>query len=398
MAQKKYLPKSLVIWDVDNTLTDSAKFWGVATGSAVDKLIKTFDLDRDDVRDAILRAPAQYRFSDFGSLIHWLDDQDILPKGKTPAEDHDIKMTQWAIRQAWYHRQKELIHFYPNTTATLRAIRAHGTAMAIYTDTEASSLIRRMWFLGRNAAQDGSLSSEFEIFKLFDHFYSQPSIEDDAAILREIDPDFILALKNRLTIFRPDPVTGLNRAKPSGDNMGQILADYNTEPKFALMMGDSDKDGGSARLGGVDFAWLKFGATLDRLTIKTAQTMASPSFKYGLKAIRTAMKDQNITPTVTLQRDVSEVMRKFDFIAGRGFNPCNEQSGPHCPHTGVCPADQMADATIHRLRSVFHSQERQVPTGPATHFPPAPPVSEQSNLCDKVGQQKRGLPPAHSPV
>ena len=398
MAQKNYSPKSLVIWDVDNTLTDSAKFWGIATGSAVATLIKTFDLNKDDVRDAVLRAPAQYRFSDFGSLVHWLDDQGALPRGKTPTEDHDIKMTLWAIRQSWYHRQKELIHFYPNTTSTLRAIRAHGTSMAVYTDTEASSLIRRMWFLGRNAAQDGSLSSEFEIFKLFDHFYSQPSIEDDAAILRQIDPDFILALKNRLTIFRPDPVTGLNRGKPSGDNMGQILADFDTVPKYALMMGDSDKDGGSARLGGVDFAWLKYGATLDRVTVKTAQTMASPSFKYGLKAIRAAMKDQNITPTVTLQRDLSEILKKFDFIAGRGFNPCNERSGQCCPHTDACPADQKAAATIHRLRSAFHSQERLAPTGPASHFPPAPPVSGQSAPCGKADQQKRDLPPGHGPV
>ena len=376
MAQKKYLPKSLLIWDVDNTLTDSAGFWGAASGAAVKSLIDNFALKPNAVREAVLRAPAQYRFSDFGSLITWLDRENVLPKGKTPAETHDIQTTLWAIRQNWYKAQKEMTVFYPQTASTLRTIRAHGTAMAVYTDTEASSLIRRMWFLARNAARDGSLSHEFEIFRLFDHFYSQPSIESDAAILRDIDPDFTLALKNRLTLFRPDPVTGRNRGKPSGENIGQILADYNTDPQFALMLGDSDKDGGSARLGGVDFAWLKFGAKLDRVTVKTAQTMASPSFKYGLSAIRQAMRDQNITPAVTLQRDISEILKKFDFIAGRGFNPCSERSGPHCPHTGVCPADQKAAATIHRLRSAFHSREHLAPTGPATHFEPAPPMPE----------------------
>lgn len=377
MARKKLAPKSLTIWDVDNTLTDSAGFWGVATGKAVQALIRHFDLDPDQMRAAILRAPAQYRFSDFGSLVPWLDEQNILPRGRDAAESHDIQMTLWAIRQQWYKDQKELTVFYPKTVSTLRAIKAHGTAMTVYTDTEASSLIRRMWFLTKNAVQDGSMQHPSELFRIFDHFYAQPSIEDDTAILRDIDTDFVLALKSRLTLFRPDPVTGYSRGKPTADNIRQILADYDTAPQNAVMIGDSDKDGGSAMHGQVDFAWLKFGATLDRKTIKTAQTMASPSFKYGLAAIRQAMREQKIVPTVTIQRDLSEMLQKFDFIAGRGFNPCNAQYGSHCPHKDVCPKDQKAAATIHRLRNAFHSQERLSPTGPATHFATGLPALER---------------------
>lgn len=394
----KYKPKSLILWDLDNTLTDSARFWGVATGAAVENTIKAFRLDRDIVRDAILRAPSQYRFSDFGSLIHWLGDEKIIPEPSSPAEAYNTKATQWSIRQAWYRKQKEMTVFYPGTVSTLRTIHAHGTKMVIYTDTEASSLIRRMWFLAHNGVKDGSLSDETDIFKLFDHFYSQPSIEDDFEILKDVDTHFIHALKQKLSIFTPDPITGAERRKPSAAHVTRILQDYDTAPKHALMVGDSNKDGGSAKAGGIDFAWVKFGAKLDRETVRTARTMASPSFKYGLKAIQDALRLEDIKPAATLHRNIAEILKKFDFIPQSPFIPHDAESAPGYPRTGATPDNQNAAPTVHRLGPLFHSQARQSPTGPATHFPPALPKPGQSGPAGMAGPEKPDLPPGPKPV
>ena len=73
------IEKDLVIFDLDNTLTDTLKFWGTATCEAVELMIEQFDLDRAIIIAAIQRAPAQYRFADFGALIEWLDAEKILP-------------------------------------------------------------------------------------------------------------------------------------------------------------------------------------------------------------------------------------------------------------------------------------------------------------------------------
>ncbi|MBI2233930.1 MAG: hypothetical protein HYU57_02845 [Micavibrio aeruginosavorus] len=43
---RKLSPKALVVWDLDNTLTDSATFWGVATEMAVQMTIDAFGLDQ----------------------------------------------------------------------------------------------------------------------------------------------------------------------------------------------------------------------------------------------------------------------------------------------------------------------------------------------------------------
>ena len=394
----KYRPKSLILWDLDNTLTDSARFWGIATGAAVNATIKSFGLERGLVRDAILRAPSQYRFSDFGSLIRWLDEEKVLPEPATPAEAYYSKATQWGIRHMWYRKQKEMTVFYPGSVSTLRTIHAHGTKMVIYTDTEASSLVRRLWLLAQNGVKDGALSDEMEIFRLFDHFYSQPSIEDDFDILKDVDTHFIHALKQKLSIFTPDPVTGLERRKPSAAHVARILEDYAVAPKYALMIGDSNKDGGSAKAGGIDFAWVKFGAKLDRETVRTAKTMASPNFKYGLKAIQDALRSEGIRPTVTLQKNLAEILRKFDFIPGAGFNPCDAESAQDCPRTGANPDNQNSAPTVHRLGPLFHSQARQSPTGPATHFPSVPKAPGQSNPSGRAGPEKPDSIPGPQPA
>lgn len=395
---QKLPPKSLVIWDLDNTLTDSAGFWAVATAQSIAMLRENFDLCDETLKKAAQRGPAQYRFSDFGRMIEWMHQEKILPQPTSGEDDYRLTITRRAIAQAWYKKQAEMSVFYPHSVSTLRTISAHGTRMAIYTDTDVPSMIRRLWLMAKNATKTGELSNPIELFHLFDHFYAQPACEDDSAVLRDVDTSFILRMKHNTSILTPDPVTGEERRKPSGEHIAQILHDFKVAPRNALMMGDSDKDGGSAKLGGIDFAWLKYGATLDINTVNKSRCMISKGYKWGLAGIREGFNEQGITPTITLRKALPELLKKVDFIGGAKFSPCNEQTAPACPHRVACPDTQTATPTVHRLGSSFQSQSRLSPTGPASHFSPAPPAPAQQDPSCMAGPEKPNSPAGPKPA
>lgn len=370
-------PKSLFVWDLDNTLTDTATFWGVATGMAVDMTVNIFNLNHDTVRDAILRAPSQYRFCDFRGLLRWLGNENILPKPHNDAESHDIRVTHWAIRNMWFKKQKEMTRFYPGGLETLQTISAQGAKHALYTDTEASSLIRRFWLLAFNAKRDGLVNDEMDVLKLFDQFYAQPSIEDDFEILKDVDTEFVLALKSRLSIFKPHPITGKELRKPSAAHMNRIRNDFQTAPKNTLMLGDSNKDGGSARRGKVDFCWLHFGAVLQPDIVELAKKLSDPDFKFGIESITDALARDKVTPAAILYKNHGELLDLVTIKPGNPFMPelDSAKDEPTYPHRGANQSSQRASQTIHRLGPLFHSPAQLSHVGPATHFSPPTPRS-----------------------
>jgi FMN phosphatase YigB (HAD superfamily) len=391
-------PKSLVIWDLDNTLTDSAGFWAIATARSVAMLRENFSVSDETLREAGERAPAQYRFSDFGRMIEWMHQELYLPQPKDAEDAYRMAITRQAIAQDWYKIQENLSVFYPDAVPTLRAIHAHGTKMTIYSDTDGPSMIRRLWLMSKNATKTGEFSRPHDLFTLFDHFYAQPACEDDSAVLRDIDLSFVLAMKRRMSIMTPDPQTGAERRKPSGEHIAQILHDFKTAPQNAMMMGDSYKDGGSAKMGGIDFVWLKFGAKIDLREVKKSKWMVSKGFKYGIAEMKKAFVEQEIPVNITLHRALPELLKKVDFIGGAKFSPCNAKTAPACHHKDACPDTQTANPTILRLAPLFHSQAQQSPMGPATHLPPTPPAQAPQDSCGKAGPEKPNSPPGPQPV
>ncbi|MCM2343164.1 MAG: HAD hydrolase-like protein [Alphaproteobacteria bacterium] len=372
--------KELVIFDLDNTLTNSLKCWGEATLAAVRLMVDEFGLDEEKTIEAIRRAPSQYRFSDFGSLTEWLDREGVLPRPQDPYDQYRKDITKHYLRQIWFQRQKEMTFFYDGTVTALTAIKAQGTATAIYTDTEASSLIRRTWLLARNARKQGQISDEHDLLDLFDHYYCQPSIEQDFDILKDVDLPFVHRMKRNMTLWQ-DLVY-----KPSIDHGLIILKDFGVPAKRALMVGDTAKDGGSARPLAMDFAWCRFGAEIDPVTVATAQKIASPKFQYGLASI-VACFNQHSDPTHTLACDIGELMTHFKFIKGPAFSlqAHNGRSSPAYRHSDADPATDTRVAK--RMAHDFHAQQRLPPLGPPTHLEPSAPVSHSIDPAGKAGPE-----------
>jgi phosphoglycolate phosphatase-like HAD superfamily hydrolase len=384
MVQKT--AKKLVIFDLDNTLTDTLTFWGRATAASLQVLADELKLDDATLRAAVLKAPAQYRFCDFGALVEWLDAEGHLPKAATTEEEYERHALKWCVRQMWFQKQKDMSVFYDGALETLRQIKADGGAIAIYSDTEASALIRRFWLMAYNAG-GRDLEKAHEILNLVDHFYCMPSIEDDQGILGDVDVDFVHDLKARLTLWS-DKIW-----KPAPGHTGTILKDFGASPQETLFVGDTDKDGGSARPIDVDFAWYKPGADTAPETIRTAQRLASPLYKYGLQAIIDAFTPLN-EPTVTLDRSLEQLFNSYSFEPGRAFIPapdCNAQTTHPYPHS--CADQVCRNLGVVRLSHFFRSQARLPPLGPATHLPPAPAMQAGAGPCGTADPEKTAPPP-----
>lgn len=368
--------KHLVVWDLDNTLTDTIKTWAQSTSRAMARTSALYGLNPAHVQQAFRKTPSQFRFYDYTGALQWMGAQNMLPKATNPVEETQLKATQWAIRDRWMKEQKELTTFYPEAVETLRGVRNSGAQQVIYSDTEATSLILRLWFLAQNAQKSGQIADFMEIPALFDHFYCQPSIESDNRLLSQIDPAFVQAIKRNMTLWGPHPVTGKRLAKPSPKHLQQILKDFSCPTNRAVMVGDSDKDGATARPLKVAFAWHKRGCIVDRYTAESASKMSDPGYVYGTRAIEKAMKRQDVRPSITLARSLTTLFSAFNFKAGHGFSHNIEQSETGSDHTPAHPkyVHLTPIAPVHRLAPYFQSQGLLSPLGPATHPQPASPA------------------------
>lgn len=355
--------KTLAVFDLDNTLTDTLTFWATAITPVAHVLSTHFGMDEKHMVDTILSAPGQYRFSDIGRLITWLDARGELPRAHNPAEQHDIDVTKWVLTQNWYATQKKMSHFYPGALDTLRALKDGGTDVALYTDTEASSMIRRLWLMAHNARRAGHVKDELEVIRLFDHFYSHPSIDDDQGILRDVDVQFTLRMKQKMSMWK----TGVY--KPAPAYLETVVNDFGTTPAATVMVGDTHNDGGGAVPLRAHFAWAHYGARIAPEIEAAARRMASSHYKYGVRDIVASFDNSN-RPDVTLQDSVHELFDHFAFGAGNGFNPQNGKATGWLPRTSGGQAAQ--NPHVHRVYETSPSPQRRSPLGPATHLTPAP--------------------------
>ena len=197
-AKKAPARKTLAVFDLDNTLTDTLTCWATALRPVAHTLSTSFGMSETRIAEKMLAAPSQFRFNDVGRLVDWLDEEGELPRAANPHEQHEIDVTKWVLRQNWYAAQKRMTTFYPDALETLQELKRRQAATALYTDAEASSMIRRMWFLAHNARRAGQIRSEEEVIGLFDHFYSQASHEDDQRVLRDVDVRFTLKMKEKM--------------------------------------------------------------------------------------------------------------------------------------------------------------------------------------------------------
>ena len=359
--------KSLVLWDLDNTLTDTLFAWSTATWPAVNALTRELNLDHQKLIEAIRLAPGQFRFCDFGRLLDWLDENGHLGIASNPAEADHKRTTKIMVRDFWFAQQRKHSVFYPGAMETMRMLHTKGATQVIDTDAEASSLIRRFWLMAHNARLAGMIKDEIEILDMVSHFYAQPSIECDRNILRDVDLAFIYEMKRKMSIWTD------GTRKPNPDHVSYILADFAASPEKTIYIGDTHKDGGGAKPASVDFIWYRPGADIDAQSVHIAKMIASPKYKYGIADISASFNDAS-RAKYEINSLHAEIFAHFEFIPGPVFtaredalNLDNGQSQSGSPHI---PAGQSGQAvSVKRIARLFHTQGQIPPLGPPTHHP-----------------------------
>jgi phosphoglycolate phosphatase-like HAD superfamily hydrolase len=300
------MPKiALAIWDFDNTLTDTLSAWSHAMKKVIDQYEQCFGTDPEILRAAILQAHSQHRFCDFGGLSYHLDQNNIPDKTQKTLQDiYTIDILRRNIRTAYFYDQREQTQFYPHIWETLKRIADSKTTQVIYSDSEAPPLIRRLYFCFKN---DGI--RPIEGLKVFDRFYVKPSVDDDKYLLWDIDPDFLKAVKAKITLITD------KKSKPNDLRLKAICADYKTPSDQALMIGDSVKDIGSALPLSMPTAWYKPGTTLSDEASAFIKGYASPDYIYGLEAMTKAVRKlDGHEKVIVLSSRIDEIFSHVRFV------------------------------------------------------------------------------------
>lgn len=329
--------KSLAIFDLDNTLTDTFALWHHVTDTALDLIAEQFGLDRNIALTAYKSSPEQYRFADFEKIIDWLDTNNHLPKAANAEEQYRKDATKAYIREQVRKVRAQMSGFYDDALEALRDLKTAKADTVIYTDAEAAPTIKRLWLMTRGAGGD-----PLNTLNLIDHVYCRPSFECDSVDLREIDPEFILTAKARMTLWS-DRI-----GKPAPSHTQIILNDFGVKPEEAVMVGDSYKDGACAVPAGVDFIWYRRGAICSAEAAKTVESICDPGWNYGEAYMRSRFNESS-NPAHMID-DMRELTKLFAFEAGGGFKVGGDIPG------------------VHRIEPQFHLAKRYPGIGPVTHL------------------------------
>jgi len=333
--------RTLVLFDMDNTLVDSIALWAQAARSITATLASALNKTTDEVFDLLRQSPDQHRFSDLASAFEWMDNNGLLPPAADAVSRYERNLLKAHIRGVWNTAERQFTTLYDGAFELLEGLKAQGTSIAIFTDAEAAVMIRRLWTLDYNVSRSLPGRKPHDLLNMIDHAYSRPSIDDDEKFLSGCDHNFVLKLKQKTTLWE-DRVY-----KPSPSHAEVICRDFSTAPANALMVGDSYKDGGSARPLGMDFLWYEPGTNHNQDIIDIVLKISDPGWNYGSAHIRSCFNDQ-CSPTHVIQ-SLPDILALYNFAAGSSF--------------AATPAPQVA----RRLEPAMTGIPRRM-MGPPTHL------------------------------
>jgi FMN phosphatase YigB (HAD superfamily) len=374
----------LAIFDADDMIWHAYGPWAACMGPAMDDLVEYLGVDPEKLRHAIQNdAIGQHRFNDYGGLSHFLSTNGLIPRVNDPQEQYERDIIRRNIRSRFFEDWRKLTKFYDGTIETITKLKAAGTRVAIWTDSDAPTIIRRFDSACKNAGMTPEDAIGF--VKKFDAIYAMPSAECDSRLLWNIDTNIIHAIKKRMVISSDPkgwkPATPEPVATPRGQ---AILADFNIAPEHALMIGDSYKDVFAAIQAGMHGAWFKHGANQTPETVEMLTRVASPRYKYGIDAIQEQL-DTHLPHRgyIVIENDIAELENYFTFApAERGYHHSLLSQQCHIPLALVHP-DQVGARLHKELNAQF---------GIATHFGEVIPVIAPQDQDDMAGPEISGLP------
>lgn len=278
-------PITLVVSDIDNTISDKFNAWGTALDSALDKLAKLHGRDRKDLEQDLLAHVPEAMKHISGPLIGKDLRMDVTSTPSLKPSSPEMEKAQEKIFHEWDKDRSE-VSLYGGVLATINKIKSSGAKFVLYTDSRESVCIPRLAKMGITA-------------DMLDGLYVQPDLKDGQIVRKPVKGvvnDFRAALGDKLVLLEP------KTNKPNPKNMQKILGDMGVkDPKTAVMVGDNIRaDGTGAIAVGMNFAWQKQGTAINDATLRCYNTFCQdPDYKLTAAEHLEQMNDTN-RPTAVL--------------------------------------------------------------------------------------------------
>ncbi len=306
--------KSLIISDIDNTITNFFDMWGDSTAKAFDALAKSRNIPRAALEADVKKHSADASMHDIPTLIMTTP----VLRPKSAAEREKFADDDADIIHQWMKDRREGSKLYDGVLRTIKQAKAAGAKLAIYTDSVKSSTLLRLHHMGVDPG-------------LIDKIYTQPDPhtpgdQSKGPPLPGKSPfaRFTERLRDKVVTLPP------GTHKPNPQVMQSILDDFNVSAADAVMVGDNANDGAGG-LGwtgkdgkrvdgpGVEFAWQAQGATLKESTLSLYDAIGDrPDYKLGRDAVAARMKELDVAPTVTLEGGFPDLPRHYAFVKAAG--------------------------------------------------------------------------------
>ena len=279
MSEKK--PVTLIVSDVDNTISDYFNNWGLSWDKGIEKLAASRGIEKDKLYEDIRENAGGYaRFHNFPDLLK--ETPSLSLEGKSPEErarleKSDAQICHEVAKQ--YHAGNTM---YEGVIATIRKAKAAGAQFVLYSDSPASGLIARMadmqfpLDLVDGVVCRADCTTEEVDGKI--QFKKAP-MQVTGGCFSGYRDALVEKLGDKLVMNAGDVW------KPNMKVMQDIMDRHGATADQTVMVGDNIKsDGGIVRLG-VHFAWQKEGSEV----CAEAQTMYSKinemsDYKVGAQA------------------------------------------------------------------------------------------------------------------
>ena len=261
MAEKT--PVTLVVSDIDNTISDYFENWGAAWDSGIGKLAQSRGLDKEKLYKEIQKNTKGYaRYHNFDDILEQTPSLSLEGKSaeeRKRLEKIDAKICHDVSKQ--YHEGNK---FYDGTLATIRKIKASGAQFVLYTDSPVSGAIARLADMkfpielldGLVCRSDCTCAKTGEECG---SLFKKAPMQVTGATFDTYRDQLVEKLGDKLVI-NPDGVW-----KPNPTVMQGILDRHGATPEQTVMVGDSIKSDGGAVALGVHFAWQKEGSAASEL-------------------------------------------------------------------------------------------------------------------------------------
>jgi phosphoglycolate phosphatase len=296
MAASK-MQKSVVITDIDNTITDFFGMWAKVMDKTLDRMAQSRKIERQTIETEMKQLPRPYRFHDLAGAMKKLP----CLQPKSPQEAMKFKRDDARILHQWNKERGDLSKLYDGVVDTMKSVKQAGGKFVIFTDSPAASTVSRLAQM--------KIPSD-----LVDAVYTQPNVNKDLNALPPLQVDnpeskIMHDLAAKTVEFAPDT------RKPNPESMLRILKDMGAKPEEAIMVGDNAADGGSAVPVGVTFAWQKQGADVDALTIDMQNNRLGGDNGYmvGVDATKAKFNATN-RPDVVLENGYKDMAKHFTFV------------------------------------------------------------------------------------